>query len=811
VPRLSAAAALVLLAAAARAGSGVPHRRPGDASPVPVSGWPLYLENLTIGSPVADHGSHAGIKAAVEDDAGIPGHALANAAWYDARTESARQWDQSYFTVAVEGESAPRFFPAATRAIAFRPWGWVEDATDGAYTARAAAATLATDAFLFAVRVGGPNSTTVRFHFAQDADPVREQLGPLDASGDHCSATNATTWSCDNAAVFVRTVAGATLLMQEDRHAVYTAGTGTACVVVTVHGAAAPDPPADCDPDAVVARADAEWDAFFEKLPALAPDALDRDRTLQKLAATALRNNTYARRGRMPADAVVAAKTHFSIFAAWDTGFHSIGLADFDPPLARANLDVLFAGQREAGNLPYLTTDDMEPSYLPPEYSQPPNAPWAVWETYLAAGDRDWLAAMYPRAVRVTDFWRTERDADGDGLYEFLSAFETGWDDTPRYGCAAGPTNLCLQDGTAVDALDLAGWIHQDHEMLAEMARELGRAEEEQARRAEADALAARIEAAMWDETDGRYYDIKRKRSTGGGAGEPDHEMLRVKSPAMLWPLFTGAARKPERVARVLEHLLDPAEFMGAPPKAPVPTIAYGEAAYDHAQDGYYWQGQVWLVPLYAALVSLYRYGRADEAAALKERTLAMIAAADPGGIHETYDALTGEIGWGSGTGGPNGGVGEPSAFQFGWSSALTLAILDDRWQAEAYAMPGQREIAGRLRRVRALDGRDLLRVGGRDVPIARLSAGGAAVDLASAKSFTLELSDPGGRSGPRVTVQAFGETAQLAVPGTHTLPRGCGCATAASPWPALGFAAAALWARRAKARDTGARQPAGA
>jgi hypothetical protein len=259
----------------------------------------------------------------------------------------------------------------------------------------------------------------------------------------------------------------------------------------------------------------------------------------------------------------------------------------------------------------------------------------------------------------------------------------------------------------------------------------------------------------------------------------------------MLWPLFVGAARDPARIDAVLAQLLDPAKFMGAPPRAPVPTIAYDAPEYDHAQDGYYWQGQVWLVPIYAAVVSLYRYGRAEEAAALKERALAMIAAADAGGIHETYDALTGEVGWGSGTGGPTGGVGEPSAFQFGWSSAFTLLLLHDRWQSEAFAMPGRAQVAGRLRRLRALDGREILRVRAFDPPVARVSA--ATGDLASATALTLELSDPAGRAPASVTVEAFGQATELAVPGTHRLPRGCGCAAAdASPLAlALAFAAA--------------------
>src|SRR5439155_25264 len=44
-----------------------PLRHPAAAGecPFPISGGPQYLAGLTIGGPVADHGSHAGVKAAV--------------------------------------------------------------------------------------------------------------------------------------------------------------------------------------------------------------------------------------------------------------------------------------------------------------------------------------------------------------------------------------------------------------------------------------------------------------------------------------------------------------------------------------------------------------------------------------------------------------------------------------------------------------------------------------------------------------------------------------------------------------------------
>src|SRR4051794_7543045 len=74
---------------------GRPHPTPAEASPVPVRGWPHYLAGLTIGGPVADHGSHAGVKAAVTPAGGATGRDLLETAHYAAFTTVASRIDRS--------------------------------------------------------------------------------------------------------------------------------------------------------------------------------------------------------------------------------------------------------------------------------------------------------------------------------------------------------------------------------------------------------------------------------------------------------------------------------------------------------------------------------------------------------------------------------------------------------------------------------------------------------------------------------------------------------------------------------------------
>ena len=93
--------------------------------------------------------------------------------------------------------------------------------------------------------------------------------------------------------------------------------------------------------------------------------------------------------------------------------------------------------------------------------------------------------------------------------------------------------------------------------------------------------------------------------------------------------------RDPDRAQAVIEnHLLNPEEFWGDPASSryPVPSVAFKDSElYDLAQDGYYWQGQVWIVPVYAVASALSRYGYPEEAELLKNWIFEMMFNADPG------------------------------------------------------------------------------------------------------------------------------------------------------------------------------------
>ncbi|MBI5367738.1 MAG: hypothetical protein HZA54_11930 [Planctomycetes bacterium] len=795
--------------------SGVPHVHPDHDSPVPVSGHPYYLENLEIGTPLADYGSHSGIKAAVQDDGPAHHNAFLNHAQYAAFHAAAGQAGQAF--VWFDGPSGRALAPATSRAIAFKPWGWEETVADARLSAVGRAVTLATDAFLIAARVTNTSGTYLtlgpRFALFRELDGIHEGMHPLHLTpyeswsgalgGDgrlrvawsrglappldqnyatmHRSirasvapagftvnygiVPGTTPWQGTLRAPNVALAPGATAAWwwvigcgENAAEADLRADAGVAALGAS-GGAAAAGAAADA---AWSARA-AEWGSFLSSVPA-AHTAKPAWLRLREVAAAGLRMNLYAPRHEMAGTNITAGKVHFNLFWVWDTALSAIGVREWNPALAREVMREQLGAQGAGGILPYASDDQHRPvSPLIADLSLAPASGWALREilraTPTSALDPAWTAEVYARSKSYVAWWEANRRYHAP-LFGFKNALETGWDDTPRYprlrvglldvlGTSLG--NLeGLAPTTDLQAVDLNVWLHEYELALADLADRLGLAGEATTWRAKASALAHAIDGLLWVPAKKAYLD--RKVLAGGGA-----EPVTTLTPVMAWPLAMGICRDAAR-ARALcaDHLLNPREFFGAPgdatqPRYPVPSVAYNDPKYDFAQDGYYWRGQVWLIPSYMTLKALYRYGYESQAATLKARLLDMMAAADPGGIHEAYDAFTGEVGWGSGTG--SGGVGEPSVFQLAFSCSFALEILLDRWQRERFLMPGERRVSGYVETLSLIaTGRPFFRARGPgyEVPKSTLAAVGSA-PLGADAPFTLRLEDPYGNlpSGP--------------------------------------------------------------
>ncbi|MEZ6185399.1 MAG: trehalase family glycosidase [Planctomycetota bacterium] len=795
------------------------HVDPTREAQVPISGWPTYVENLTVGSPVADFGSHAGVKASVTFDAPVPAHAFLNTAHYSGFQAVASQVDQSFLFFA-EGERA-LLAPAAQRRVEFHPWGWEETALGDGLVARGAVTTLATDVFLITARITNltPRTRTLspRLGFLDDGDGIHEGMHPLHLSGirrwsaklrkqtqDVELGFRRGTWielfAWDRQR-FARRIASSPAPVKVRRGLepfvkkagrwartieleARTLGPGASMDVGIVIGCGARDDEAVARLAATRAAVERPWAALegiragwardLAALPTPHVEGADAQRIYQ-LAYTGLRMNRYAPRDRLQATFNTAAKIHFNAFYVWDVAIAALGESNWDPALARGMLGELFRAQLPEGHLHYAVGPDQKPvSGFIRGTSQPPIHGWVVERVRERseldeAQLRPWLEEIYGRSRDYLEFFDRKRDQDGDRIYGFKNALETGWDDTPRYpGLHPAPEinlfgkkvvlgNLSgLLPVKNVEALDLNAWLTSYYSSMGRWAEDLGRPAEAAEWRERSRVLAQEIDDQLWDPVTQSYRDLSETK------GERTH--VRVDTPVVAWPLFQGIARDPERIRAVVEgYLLNPDKAFGDPddpqrPWFPVPSVAYDDPEYDHELDGYYWRGQSWLVPAYAACEALFKYGWEDESRELRRRLLRGITKAHTGGIYETYDALSSRIGFGSGS---LTGAGEPAAFLIGLSTGPVSELLLSRHERERLVKPTDARVEGYVHDVRELvSDRPLLEVAFAPrafVPLTRFATRDGAPLLApSAAGFELELTDPAGNlpAGPtRVTL----------------------------------------------------------
>jgi hypothetical protein len=270
----------------------------------------------------------------------------------------------------------------------------------------------------------------------------------------------------------------------------------------------------------------------------------------------------------------------------WDTSFTTMCLAYGLRALpATASLDVLYSRQFDGG---YIHREhnvhDGLPALFEPGFSpNPPLMSMTEWQLAALTGSRERLAQVYPMLCGYHRWIAANRRLPA-GTY-WTTGLASGLDNSP----AQGEGYPCLTAQMAHDA-----------EVLAQIARLLGREEEARAWEQEHRLTGEALNQWLWDEQVGIYA-----TSLPGGGYSP-HKVVTA-----FWPLWAGVV-PPERVAALLAHLQDPHSFWR---HHPLPSLAADSPCFQPA--GEYWQGSTWAPTSYAAIKGLQRVGRGDLASAL--------------------------------------------------------------------------------------------------------------------------------------------------------------------------------------------------
>ncbi len=417
-------------------------------------------------------------------------------------------------------------------------------------------------------------------------------------------------------------------------------------------------------------------------------------------ALMTLNTNRRAPGGKILTEGVVPSTFYkwFNGVWAWDSWKHSAGLAPYLPEVAKNNIRSMFDYQiaDDDSDRPWdagmivdciFYYDDKEGSGNWNERnSKPPLAAWAVWNVFEHSNDTSFVVEMYPALVRYHNWWYRNRDHDQNGICEFgatihpynvqahdkdgtvhdhrieAAAWEGGGDNFIRFDEDLGVImRENYYNGRLVgysmnqENADLNAFLVAEKRYLAQMAHLLNKPAEAEKYEQEAKVVADFIRNNMFDEATGFFYDVDIDTKQVLAA--------RGKGPEG-WIVLWANVATPGQAAAVKASLMDTAQFNT---KVPFPTAAKDNPRFDPKG---YWRGPVWMSPVWFGLKGLRNYGFDTEAALLAQKVLTNAEGLSEKGspIRENYHPLTGE------------GL---SCYNFSWSSAHTLMILNEFKQAD--------------------------------------------------------------------------------------------------------------------------------
>lgn len=321
----------------------------------------------------------------------------------------------------------------------------------------------------------------------------------------------------------------------------------------------------------------------------------------------------------------------------WDNFFLAYVTALDSRDLAYANVIEHLRGKTEEGFIPNDNRGNGSKSW---DRSQPPVGSIMVREIYKRYPRRWFLEATFDDLLGWNRWWIKKRLNNGLLSYgshraknpfqepavqsKRTAGYESGMDDSPMYtGVPFNPhkNTLELQD-VGLNSLYIADCL-----ALADMARVLGRKEEDRELRRRAGTFRRHIQA-LWHEPTGLY--LNRRTDSGRFS-------MRF-SPSLFYPLL-GRIPSRKRARRIMqEHFYNPREFYGP---WMLPSVSRSDPDFPRQR---YWKGAIWPPLNFLVYLGLRQYGMEEARRELAEKSLNIFLGEwrRRGYVSENYSAING-------------------------------------------------------------------------------------------------------------------------------------------------------------------------
>ncbi len=290
----------------------------------------------------------------------------------------------------------------------------------------------------------------------------------------------------------------------------------------------------------------------------------------------------------------------------WDTAFIAQAWMYWDPKIAQELIRYLLKFQEKSGMLHHAVLEILIKPYAYSD-SQPPIIAWTTWRIFEKSGDVQFLREVYPGLKRYHEWLKLNR-RHPDGLYFWKHPYESGIDNSPRF---TNRSESWMDDTTKLASVDMASYMAQGMESLEKIASTLGLPDEAKTFASEYAHLKLVMNAKLWDEADGTYYDWDYRKNT----------FVRFDTVSNFTPLAAGVP-DPYQARRLIERALDPLKYNT---KIPFPSVSRSDPSFVKDM----WRGPVWINMAYFGVLGVDRYGYHDEAA--------MLARKISGGVFETW------------------------------------------------------------------------------------------------------------------------------------------------------------------------------
>lgn len=356
--------------------------------------------------------------------------------------------------------------------------------------------------------------------------------------------------------------------------------------------------------DACLERLQQEYLAWRTKIPEVPEayaDAAD-------LAAYITWSCVVAPEGYLTRPAMYMSKNWMTSIWSWDNCFNAMALAYKNPELAWDQFMIMIDNQNASGVFPDLMNDRL----VSWSFNKPPVQGWALKrmmdQTDLINKKR--LQEVYEPLGRWTQWWFDYRDDDGDGIPQYNHGNDSGWDNSTVF--AVRPP---------IESPDLSAYLIIQMDVLADVARILGKEREAREWKAQADDLLQKMLAHFWQ---GNRFVAMRPG---------DHETIESDSLLLFMPIILGKRLPEDVVSKLIAGLKAEDRFL----------TEFGLASEStssplYQSDGY-WRGAVWGAPTMIITDGLAALGETEFARELRHQFCDTAARS---GMAENFDSTTG-------------------------------------------------------------------------------------------------------------------------------------------------------------------------